>query len=213
MPQPDEEITAEDWARAGAKHACGVTEYLAEENVRGEGFKEDAYESYTTKNRFDRFIWRHLSDRLKKEWERPLKRDVKNSEAPISYPEGVDESKIHGGGLPHRILPAQAMKNFELARLGKLDKITLEKWGVNNNIDLQKFAINWDRLISAIKKSETTLELTKNLMDTIVEELLDNGIPENIVKNIINTGFGVKGLEWEHGKFEGYADYRNLQIF
>jgi hypothetical protein len=207
MPLPVDEITAEDWARAGAKHACGVTEHLAKKSVRGEEFKEDAYESYTTKNRFDRFIEQHLSEELKKEWKRPLKRDVENSEAPISYPEGVDESKIHGGGLPHRILPAGTIKNLELVRLGRLDKKILGMDGVGKNVELRQLAIEWDKLIPDIQSAKTVIELTKNLMNGIRRELETNGVLEGAINNIIKTGFKMKGLEWEHGEFENYDEY------
>jgi len=205
-----ENITVEDLAKAGARHACGVTEWLTE--TRGELAKESTYESYTIKSRFDRFVWKNLPENLKDEWRSPIGREGGYKNKAVNYPDNVDKTKIYGGALPHRFLSAQTMKNLELARLGKLDDRTLKEWNVPDNFDLSVFAIEWKQLIPAIQRARTLVELTKNIKDKIIDILQQNNVAQNIIDSIIETGFRTKGLKWEHGNFEGSEKYDFLLV-
>ena len=206
-PTPDE-LTPEMIAVTGAAHACGVTEHLAEE--RGLEGMESTYESYTIKNRFDRFVRLHVNDSLQDEWDRPIPREQGFINNTISYPNGVDETLIHGGALPHRFLPAQAIRYLEFARLGKLDDNTKALWGINANTDLELFRVDWDTLIPAIASSETTQDLIVNIARKIVSQLQENGLDNDRIKAVISKGFNTSGMRSEHGDFEGLSDIESL---
>ena len=113
-----EQVTPEEVALSGAAHACGVAIDLAV--TRGIEGKDATYESYTVKNRFDRFVAMHLPKHLRTSWDEPIERQQAYINPKIVYPDGVNDSLIHGIAKPHRYFPAQTMRYLEFARLGKL---------------------------------------------------------------------------------------------
>ncbi len=204
-PTPDE-ITPDMIALSGAAHACGVTEHLAES--RGVEGKETTYESYTIKNRFDRFVRKHLPEHLRTEWADPIDREEGFTNDTVSYPEGVDTTKIHGGALPHRFLPAQTMRYLEFARLGKLDAKTREEWQIDDKTGLDKFRVEWDELIPRIESSKTLLDLTGNIADGIASELQNSGLSDELIVSVLKKGFSTEGMTAEHGEFEVIEKYQ-----
>ncbi len=194
-PHP-EQITPEMVALTGVAHACGVTIPLAES--RGIKGKDSTYESYTTKNRFDRFTALHIPKSLKDVWEASVKRDP-NASPDVVYPEGVDNDLIHGINAPHRFFPAQTMRHLEFARLYKLDSDTEKAMGINELRDLDKCAVDWEDLVPVIESATDVTQLAGDLGATIALRLLDNGLSQEQVTGILRKGFSVEGIKKEHG--------------
>ncbi len=203
-----EGIAPEMIALTGAAHACGVTVDLAEN--RGVEGKDSTYESYTIKNRFDRFVRKHLPEHLREEWDAPIDREEGFANTAVSYPKGVDETKIHGGALPHRFLPAQTMRYLEFARLGKLDDETKEDWDITQDTDLAQFSVDWDTLVPAIESATSLLGLTSNIADELANQLQANGLSQDQIVSIISKGFGVNGIIKEHGNIDQISNYADI---
>ncbi len=195
-PAPDE-ITPDMVAIAGAAHACGVTEQLA--SLRGEEGMDSTYDSYTTKNQFDRFVRLHLPEGLREEWEAPIDREIGFINGAVRYPEGVDDTKIHGGALPHRFLPAQTMRYLEFARLGKLDEDTKVEFGITDKTDIDRFNVEWETLVPAIQSATNLVDLAGNIASEIRVQLRESGLPEDQITAVINKGYDAQGMINEHG--------------
>lgn len=192
------DITPEMVALSGAAHACGVAIDLAE--TRGIEGKDSTYESYTTKNRFDRFTSDHLPKTLLNDWAKPIEREVGYANSAVVYPEGVDENLIHGIAKPHRYYPAQTMRYLEFARLGKLDDQTAHEFGITETTDLSTFSIDWASLTPTIESAQDVVELSGKLSAQIARELLGNGLSSNQVAAILNKGYSLGGMRQEHGQ-------------
>lgn len=190
------EITPEMVALTGAAHACGVAIYLAE--TRGIEGKDSTYESYTAKNRFDRFTRKHLPAELRETWDAPLERQSDISPL-VSYPESVSLEYVHGIGKPSRYLPAQTMLNLEFARLGKLDDDTKYIMGIEDATDSSLFAVDWDELIPIIKAAKDPVSLAGNLGAEVGRRLLENGLSPEKVAGFLNKSFSIRGIKAEHG--------------
>ena len=197
-PTP-EEVTPEMVAITGAAHACGVAIHLA--NERGVDGKDSTYESYTTKNRFDRFVRLHLPKELRKEWDEPLNRDPEVDNPKIVYPDGVDVNKIYGVAKPSRYLPAQTLRNLEFARLGRLDKAT-KKAMLIEDIDQTMLGIDWDEFIPVIESAENVIELSGAIGAKVAEKLLQSGLSIEQVAAVLKKSFSIRGIKEEHGNIE-----------
>lgn len=194
-PQSDE-ITPEDLGLAGASHACGVASHLAEE--RGPDGKKSTHESYTAKNRFDRFVSIHLPENLREAWEAPIAREEGFESPDIAYPDGVDTRYIYGVAKPSRYLPAQTMRHLEFARLGKLDAETQEVMQITGEPP-DRFKIDWGALITTIENASDVVQLAGDIGAKIAEQLLDNGLSEKQVTAILKKSFDTSGVKKEHG--------------
>jgi len=190
-------VTAEMVALTGAIHACGVALHLAE--IRGVEGKEATYESYTAKNRFDRFVSLHLPKDLRTEWSQPSPRESGFDNPTIEYPDGVDSDFIYGVAKPHRYFPAQTMRHLEFARLGKLDEKTKSNLLIADEADLSKFTIDWEELIPTIESATDTTVLAGNIGAQIASQLLKNGLNTQQVAAILAEGYSTRGVKQEHG--------------
>jgi hypothetical protein len=183
-------------ALTGAAHACGVAIHLAE--TRGVEGKDSTYESYTAKNRFDRFTALHIPAELRADWNAPIDRDP-DASSNMVYPYSADVTKVHGVGKPSRYLPAQTMRHLEFARLGKLDEPTKEAMGIDSEIDPNKFAVAWDSLIPTIESASSTTELAGAIGAEVGKQLLANGISPEQVAGILKKSYSIRGIKEEHG--------------
>lgn len=191
------EITPEMIALTGASHACGVAIHLVE--TRGLGGKDSTYESYTTKNRFDRFVALHLPKQLRVQWESPIAREVGYKNPKISYPDGVDTRFIYGVAKPSRYLTAQTIRHLEFARLGKLDEATREAMLINDE-PIERFTIDWRTFIPIIEAATDTVELAGSIATNIAEQLLSNGLSVEKVAAVLKKSFSIRGIKEEHGE-------------
>lgn len=190
------EITPEMVALAGAAHSCGVAVSLAK--ARGVEGKDSTYESYTTKNRFDRFVALHLPEALRDDWSAPIAREPGIVNPKIVYPEGVDTESLHGIVKPSRYLPAQTIRHLEFARLGKLDNATKEAMQIDD-APQECFAIDWDMLIPIIESANSTIRLAGDIGANVAKQLLGNGLDDAQVAAILKKGFSTRGIKEEHG--------------
>jgi hypothetical protein len=195
-PLPDE-ITPEMIALTGSAHACGVAIDLA--NTRGVYGKVSTYESYTIKNRFDRFVYIHLPDPLKVDWSKPIDREKNYSTPRLRYPDGVDEELIYGINKPNRFFIAQTIRNIELARLDRLDTKTKEKLHIDSHTDAGLFNFSWDIFVPTIESATDMTELAGDLGGVIASSLLDNGLSLEQVSSVLNAGFVFSAFKEEHG--------------
>jgi hypothetical protein len=191
-----EEVTPEMVALTGARHACGVAIHLVE--TRGVEGKDSTYESYTTKNRFDRFVGLHIPKALRKDWVAPVARGEGIDNPTIKYPEGVDIGLVHGVAKPSRYLSAQTMRHLEFARLGKLDDATKEAMLITE-APLESFEVDWDKLIPVLETATDTVQLAGDIGANVAEQLLDNGLSNEQVAAILKKSYSIHGIKEEHG--------------
>lgn len=194
-PMPDE-VTPEMVALTGASHACGVAIHLVE--TRGLAGKDSTYESYTVKNRFDRFTALHLPKELREAWGAPTLRETGYENPNITYPEGVDANFIYGVAKPSRYLPAQTLRHLEFARLGKLDEATKEAMLITDE-PVDRFEIDLNKLVPVIEAATDTVQLAGDIGAGIAEQLLGNGLPSEKVAAILKKSFSIRGIKEEHG--------------
>lgn len=194
-PMPTE-VTPEMVALTGAAHACGVAVHLAE--TRGIEGKDTTYESYTAKNRFDRFTALHLPKSLEAAWDEPLERQP-DAGINFGYPDSISLAHVHGIGKPHRYLPAQTARNLEFARLGKLEADTKAVVGIDENTDLSKYAVDWDILTPVIESARDVVSLAGSIGAEIGRQLLKNGLEPEKVAAFLKKSFSIRGMKEEHG--------------
>lgn len=191
-----EEIVPEMVALTGATHACGVAIHLAE--TRGIEGKDSTYESYTAKNRFDRFVALHLPKKLREDWDAPIARGASVENPKIQYPDGVDIGFVYGVAKPSRYLPAQTMRHLEFARLSKLDDATKQAMLIAE-MPTESFKVDWDKLIPVIEDATDIIQLAGSIGAKVAEQLLDNGLSDEQVAAILNKSYSIRGIKEEHG--------------
>lgn len=191
-----EEIKPEMVALTGATHACGVAIHLVE--TRGIEGKDPTYDSYTAKNRFDRFVGLHISKELQNDWKAPVAREEGIDNPKIKYPEGVDISLVYGVAKPSHYLPAQTIRHLEFARLGKLDNATKQAMLITE-APSESFEVDWDKLIPVLEAATDTVQLAGDIGANIAEQLIDNGLTNEQVAAILRKSYDIRGIKEEHG--------------
>lgn len=191
------EVTAEMVALSGAAHACGTTIDLAERS--GPEGARPTYESYTTKNQFDRFTLSHLPKALHNAWKQPIEREAGFVNDRVVYPVGANLDMIHGAAKPHRLLPAQTFQQLESARLGKLDDLTKRDWSITDNSDIRRFGVEWDILAPIVWSTTGLVQLSGDIGSAVAGQLLENGLSQQQVAAVLRTGYNTSGIQLEHG--------------
>jgi hypothetical protein len=197
LPQ---EVTPEMVALAGAAHGCGVTIHLAE--TRGVEGALQTWLSYTTKNKFDRFVGINLTHTLHLAWTEPIPRQPGYENEQIEYPGRVDKTKVHGAALPHRLMPARAFRNLEFARWGRLETAATEamQLGDLNDEELSTvLKLRRETFAPVIGNAKDHIKLAGQIGAEMARQLLRNGLTPDQVSAILNTSYDVSDLEAEHG--------------
>lgn len=203
-PSP-KEVNIGDLGEAAISHACVVAEHLFE--TRGEEATPDTFYSYTTKNQFNRFIKMILlrSGRIKQggdlfnDWNNPQDREPDYTNPDVKFPEGLDNTKIYGIAKPNRYWPAQLIKNLEAIRLGKLSKEDRLKFKIGD-LDNKLFSIPWSNYEQTIIDAKSIDDIAIGVASKTIEKLIDQGIGNDTIVEIIIAGYNPVGIVSEHGK-------------
>jgi hypothetical protein len=189
-------VTAERLADAANKHGCVVAEDLAAK--RGPDGALATFESYTTKDRFDRFVQDTLFQKkifqnnpnLYQEWQEAEARETEVL-APVRYPKNVDSNKVYGISRPKRFLPSQLMKDLENYRLNP-----------NTTSDV---SIYWEELEPVLENAECLMDITVGIPIAVVDQLLakgPSGPDDSEIVSLLLSGYSPTGPIKEHGCVE-----------
>jgi len=191
-------VNAPDLAETAINHACVVAEFLI--TKRGMDSSADTVWSYSTKNQFDRFVQRIISQSnhsLLSEWHKPQNRNNKQNDK-VKYPTKVQSEKIYGVGKAHRYWPAQLMKNLEAIRLGIMTQEELKSLGILD-IDKSSTTIPWIYFKSIIESAESVEKITVDIAVQVIWFLKQKNVDEKQIVSIIINSYSPRGMISEHG--------------
>ena len=116
----------------------------------------------------------------------------------VNYPQGIPDYLIYGVAKPHRYWPAQLSRNLELSRLEKMSDSELEKLGLLG-LAPEVLKIEWSNYDAIIEQAVTIDDIAVGIAIQTMEILIERGVSEEQVSDIILSGYDPGGPVSEHG--------------